>query len=334
MKLTIGIPTYNRSKQLDGLLNSIYIASLNEPQVKLFILISDNNSEDDTFNVVHKWKETLNINYHVNERNIGPIKNLFYVANMFNGQGYFWFMGDDDEIAEDSFKIIRSYLDIKEENIDFFILNRKICTRQMEPIKNDSFFSEKKDIHFKISNEKSFVSYLKKVNHTGGIFGLITSVIACSDFIYYLKKEIITDRFWEDNLFPHVYIILKYIYLHKDRQTVNVMYIFNTLINFRSGVLSKSSSKNLNALLDYKNLHLIAIKLFDSDKATSAYIRILRKNYSLRLFYMLQNSSSEYEREYDKNIRNIIYPCFYHKLVFICLQSLNFFVKILRLIKK
>ena len=73
-KLAICIPTYNRSYHLKNCLNSIL---LNGDEVKnIEVCISDNNSTDDTQNIVNFYKKHIDINYQLNTENIGVAKNI------------------------------------------------------------------------------------------------------------------------------------------------------------------------------------------------------------------------------------------------------------------
>ena len=68
--LSIGIPTFNRAELLHSALFSL------APQIKEFqgeveLIVSDNNSQDNTEEVV-KWAQQFGpIQYHQNDENIG-----------------------------------------------------------------------------------------------------------------------------------------------------------------------------------------------------------------------------------------------------------------------
>lgn len=113
--LTICIPTYNRSKELDYSLSCFerelqYI----DPSVLEFF-ISDNCSPDNTEGIVDKYiKRGLPIIYSRNDKNIGPDNNFlkcFYYAKT----KYLWLLGDDDYLLEGRLqKIIET---LNKENI-------------------------------------------------------------------------------------------------------------------------------------------------------------------------------------------------------------------------
>ena len=92
--LTIGIPTYNRSKYLQRLLEILFPTVGNDPRVE--ILISNNDSPDDTEEIVKSYNEIYtNIRYRKNSENIGGDRNIFKVYE--NARGKFVVAHDDDD---------------------------------------------------------------------------------------------------------------------------------------------------------------------------------------------------------------------------------------------
>ena len=71
MKLTVGIPTYNRS----GLLREAIESVLAQTFTDFRLIVSDNASDDDTPEVVRSFDDER-IDYLRTERNIGPIGNF------------------------------------------------------------------------------------------------------------------------------------------------------------------------------------------------------------------------------------------------------------------
>ena len=127
MLLSIIIPTYNRVHYLENLLCSIVkqidIYSL-ENTVE--ILISNNNSSDSTKEFVNSFINKypkISFIFLNNEKNIGGIKNFFKLLENVKGS-YWYFIGDDDLLAENSLlKVVNC---IKENNnIPIFIFNQQ-----------------------------------------------------------------------------------------------------------------------------------------------------------------------------------------------------------------
>lgn len=92
--LDIFLITYNRAKSLDKTLSQIL--SVESPIRDFEIQIIDNNSTDNTREIVAKWQEEFpNLKYEKNKYNIGGnanIVNAFYKAN----KDYVWVLCDDD----------------------------------------------------------------------------------------------------------------------------------------------------------------------------------------------------------------------------------------------
>lgn len=120
MKLSICIPTYNRSHHLNNCLNSIVIAQKNlkyKPQ----ICISNNCSTDSTKALVKEYEYLLEIKYQENTSNIGHARNFLSVVAMADGD-FVWLIGDDDLLLPDG--ISRLYKLIDDNNsVDFFYVN-------------------------------------------------------------------------------------------------------------------------------------------------------------------------------------------------------------------
>lgn len=92
--LTIGIPTYNRSKYLKKCLDSIFDQVGNNSMIE--VLVSDNCSSDDTEELIRIYmNEYTNLTYHRNESNVGAENNILKILEMASGE-YVNIHGDDD----------------------------------------------------------------------------------------------------------------------------------------------------------------------------------------------------------------------------------------------
>ncbi len=95
--LTIAIPTYNRSRNLEQLLGSLMPQALSEGRVE--VLVSDNCSTDDTPAVVARFRQAgWDLVSIRNEVNIGADANFLQCFEKGSGK-YVWIFGDDDFIA-------------------------------------------------------------------------------------------------------------------------------------------------------------------------------------------------------------------------------------------
>lgn len=94
LALSICIPTYNRARVLDRLLEGLSqeIAGL-ESEVE--ICISDNASQDETGQIAKKWAARLPIKYRKSKRNLGLDINFVKITELASGR-FIWYSGDDD----------------------------------------------------------------------------------------------------------------------------------------------------------------------------------------------------------------------------------------------
>jgi abequosyltransferase len=177
IKLTIGIPTYNGSKTILTLLNSISSQSFDNSKVE--ILISNNASSDDTSQIIEtfiKENDQLAIKSITNKNNLGFDGNISKLINFASGQ-YLWIIGDDDYLIENS---IKKLLDILKENnsLDFIYTNFFIYSKSKK-LKSFSIFqhnisSNKVNELFKtIGYDNNFISsnvfkleLIKYLNHS------------------------------------------------------------------------------------------------------------------------------------------------------------------------
>ena len=107
--LTIAIPTYNRSKYLVELLESLKPQIAGEHRVEL--IVSDNASEDDTLMRLEEFRQQgLNLELIVNESNLGADANILQCFNVARGK-YVWVFGSDDILLRGALAKILGYLE-------------------------------------------------------------------------------------------------------------------------------------------------------------------------------------------------------------------------------
>ena len=121
MILSICIPTYNRVKQLDNCLNSILISKRNVDNFNFEICISDNNSHENTADIIRKYDQHLKINFNKNEKNFGFAINGIKTVRMAKGK-YSWMIGDDDLILPQTLLKLKKILENNSDK-DYFFIN-------------------------------------------------------------------------------------------------------------------------------------------------------------------------------------------------------------------
>lgn len=92
--LSFCIPTYNRARYLNCLLEVFY-QSFDKFSFSFEIIISNNSSTDETDQVVEKFIDLLPIKYFKQDSNIGSSKNLKFATKQASGE-LFMYLADDD----------------------------------------------------------------------------------------------------------------------------------------------------------------------------------------------------------------------------------------------
>ncbi len=107
-ELLIGIPTFNRSKGLDYLLQSILINS-NSKDIRFKISICQDSAniiqQDLTINVINKYSNLMNITYIQNKKNLGVSSSWNNIIRSDqNNCPYIILLNDDIIVEKDSIK--------------------------------------------------------------------------------------------------------------------------------------------------------------------------------------------------------------------------------------
>lgn len=119
VKLTIAIPTYNRSgflkRNLEGLLQQY------DAELSIEIIVSDNKSTDDTQEIVKAFTALgLPIKYILNDTNTGLEANLIQCYDVASGD-YVLVLGDDDMLMAGAINIILEKIEEAEYGIIYLV---------------------------------------------------------------------------------------------------------------------------------------------------------------------------------------------------------------------
>ena len=165
--LSIGIPTYNRADCLNKCLESI-VSQFADPEVsgRVEIVISDNDSSDNTFALVQEFqKKYPNIFYKKNPSNLGVDKNILQVVEMSRGR-FVWLIGDDDALFPDAIKYMLQ--EIQKQKFNYCIVNFWGYDNKLEHpalkypnqgILKDEFFNELADCVRKFEHNADLVGF-------------------------------------------------------------------------------------------------------------------------------------------------------------------------------
>lgn len=124
-KLSICIPTYNRSVHLANCLSSI-AANIPGSHPGVQVCVSDNGSTDDTREVVEQAAKAVRIKYSRNSANLGYAPNLLRVIEMAESE-FVWVIGDDDMLMPRAVERVLRLLEEQGE-ADFFYVNANHLT--------------------------------------------------------------------------------------------------------------------------------------------------------------------------------------------------------------
>lgn len=171
MKLSICIPTFNRSGFLENTLSALLPLLDGDEQ----IVISDNASTDGTTELVKRFCDRFpNITYHRQEENIGASRNYLKVVELAEGE-YCWLFGSDDLPVADSLTIIREAM---ANSCDIALFNYTWCNFKMKPYRN--VFAMNPALGpttFRISSDTDLHAYLRKVDCLSGIFSYLSTIV-------------------------------------------------------------------------------------------------------------------------------------------------------------
>ena len=171
--LSILIPTYNRSNKLLRLLKQIdiYLKIYENYSNLIDVIISDNGSSDNTFDIVNDFIAfKSNYKYFLQQENQGFDNNIKFLYNVAESE-FVWYFSDDDIIFDHTFEKIIQGLQVHNPDILLFSF--------AQPKSN-------KNLTFK-SN-----SPLYSTNEPNKIIELIASYPKLS--IYVLRKYIINNE--------------------------------------------------------------------------------------------------------------------------------------------
>jgi len=286
--LTIGIPTYNRASDLDKCLSSL-LNQVQEFEEYIEIFISDNNSEDQTSEIVQKYVSSgFKINLFRQKQNVGMDKNFATLYEKCQTK-YLWLFSDDDILLPDGLNKIMHILKHKEAGVLY--LNNYWYDKQID-------FSK-----IEINEPIKYVEYndsIKFVERVNYWFTFLTGNI--------INKDIIKDKI-DIYEFDQTYLLQLSWVIPAVFQGISSFVIENTVLACKANntggyKLYKVFGKNFNYVMD---------KLIKK-----GYDKRLKKiiNYHLiNNFFpaFLCNNSKNFEKE---NYFSILFPIFWKYPIF------------------
>jgi glycosyltransferase involved in cell wall biosynthesis len=258
--LSICIPTYNRANLLSNLLNSISIANINSIIVE--ICISDNNSSDNTLEIIDYYSKKLPINYKSNCENIGGVRNILEVVKMATGK-FVWILGDDDLIIPSHFDYFFNLL-LNNQDLDFFFLN-SIHSKNISESLDLMLLPNKADDSLLFS-KKDFNGVMDFKNMINPDFTF--------DFLGGIYLSVFSNKHWQENI--HIIDRLK---LNTPNQFSTLENTFPHLIIFANAFMNskvfffkKPFTINLSVARDWAHLYPI-VRVLRMNDALDEYKR-------------------------------------------------------------
>ena len=152
MIFSICIPTYNRELHLDNCLNSILISSRQTEDFQFEVCVSDNCSDYDVEKVIKKYRDSINIKFIKNKKNLGFSLNAIQAVNMASGE-FVWLIGNDDLVLPHTLSRINNLIK-KNSDVDYFFLNSYFLNSKS--LKKSTFPVDTRDLN--LENLKSICS--------------------------------------------------------------------------------------------------------------------------------------------------------------------------------
>lgn len=311
--LTIAIPTYNRFNTIIKCLENI---DKNQIFEKVDILISDNNSEDNTFD---KLKKKYNNKFYIykNNSNIGFANNTIKLFELCTTKYLLW-ISDEEDL---NFKNLDRLIDTLEKNDLIFL-----CTQYF---KNNNLFRGKSKISIIKENE-----IWESASHLPGI---IFNKYLCNDLIKNIselsKSYVILFKYY-----PQIFFLIhlmaidnkKCMYLNFDicyeKNFVEETHDLDLLGNHYSGVSVRwQLHKELVAYLKFlikNNDNVVLKKILTHQKK-----RILK---TLRL--AIEQENNELKKDFDASLYRHFFSIFIRFFYKIILKPKSVFKAIYKLI--
>ena len=229
--ITIVVPTYNSEKYISRCIESI----INQTYSKLEIIIVDDNSIDDTTNIVKKYqKKDSRITLLVNNKK-GPLSARIYGTKESKGK-YLTFIDSDDWIEKDMIEVLHKK--IKQYSADIVKCSYKIIRKD----KKTPVYRKKIDYLFDDTNRNELYRELS----SNYIFHSLWSQLIRSSIIKNIVDLVDTSISMGDDLEMNLQLLVK---CNKILVTgdllYNYMYNTNSLSKNRSIVSNKSRIDDL-----------------------------------------------------------------------------------------
>ncbi len=317
-KIDILLATYNGETYLKEQLDSI----LNQTYSNFRILISDDNSEDSTKNIIEEYaKKDNRIKFFFQERNLGVIANFEFLLKKVEAE--FYMFSDQDDIWKEN-KIEFSMKKILEENCDLVYTNLEVVDKDLN-ITYDSYW-KLKGLEEKVKKYNNFESLYLNNFITG------CTMLSKSEFISEilpLPKE-------------SKYVLHDYWTALIVSQRGKISYIEEPLIKYRqhkkNSVGSKKKTDSINSLNEIRKLFIDVKKehfevfITNENKFIDEKYRILNRK-ALEYYKTLEQTKNINFKNWKLFFKLYKYEKFMYKMENFIILNIPFLAKVLFKIK-
>lgn len=291
-KISICIPTYNRSQKLDATLLNLKKILKEKLKIMIEVVISDNASTDNTEEVVLKYKKDFEIIYQKNSENKKFDYNLENASRMATGE-YIWFCGDDDIIREGALEKILEKL---EKRNDIYILNGSIDDK-----KRNGLNLKDSKVFFTV-NENEYIEYIESINYDLSFFlAFITSIVVKRE----RYRSIIMEEKIKGSSYDHLYKCLKIL-----KEGCKLEYLSEDYYNAGENENEWNAERGKHSLLDLTSYYTFINNLYDENAINlrKSIGRLLNRNYGkVNLIYNYYYAKNQMKEKEFKIMMNYFY---------------------------
>lgn len=268
MKIKIVIPTYNRREKLKRILDVL----CEQTDKNFIVTILDNNSEYDSFKLIEKFINILEIRIIKKQVNTGMADNIATAFTVYN-DGWMWLLGDDDLILKTSIETIRKNIINGKNNIFMYkyALNSK----------------EEKEIN---TLEELIDFYDQKKDSKGSLIFMgnnIYNLNVIKEYIPYIFKYSYTQ-------IPHIIFIL---FVLKDKKS-SISILNEEIIKYE--IPSKKERHKIGVFLGLSTIFHVNLLL--NKEYQKKFIKIFTTTHYLRIFEIVGSDPSFFNLRFLKYI--------------------------------
>ena len=336
-KLSICIPTFNRTECLNNCLNSISIAK-KKYNFDFEVCISDNCSKQNIKVLIDRYSSSLDIKFNKNSSNLGLGVNILKAVSLAKGE-YVWILGNDDLLLPNTFFYLDKIFN-ENKNVNFFYINSFHLDSSFVLTGKQPFNT--KNLPNKM---KKFSNYPKSFQ--SNFFDLVNYNVSF-DFMLGMFLVIFKKKNWDKNLFRinQNHIEDKKKYSTFDNTAPHIIIWSSGFRNSRAYFQSEPLSVNTHGVREWVDLYpfVEGIRIPEVlDYYRSAGLQLHKylyyKNFALRkllicLFqiYFFKNINGREFIDIKKHIiYNLLYPSIYIGAIYFIFRKI---FKIIFRIKK